>query len=466
MDKENNKGQFSSNFGFLMASLGSAIGLGNLWSFPYKLGEGGGFTFLVLYAVLAIVVGYPLMLTEISIGRKNRKGAIEGFEMVDRRFKFNGVIETVVPFFLICFYCTFGGYIIKYLIASISDCFFTNPEIRQFSPDIYFEHVLGNTGSGILWMTLFLLLTVGIVIAGVSGGIEKFCGIAMPSLFIMVIIIAIKSCTLEGAEEGLKFLFNPDFSRWSTLSGIFNDFKLAGSQMFFSLSLGSGCIMAYGSYLGKNENLEKDAAAIVFGDSIVALLASLAIMPAVFAFGLEPTGGPGLLFVSMTAVFQSMGTIGKFFQLIFWLLVFFSALSSSIGMMEGGVSSIIDVRERKGKTGNRVKVAITMALIALIGNIMTTADALGSGESMQWFHILGQNCVLNVWDAIGEGLLMPFTGFVIAIMMGWFIPGYIDDEVRIGSGFKSKNMYDFCIKWIGPVFMTFIVISQIMAFWG
>ena len=465
--KENSKGQFNSNFGFLMAALGSAVGLGNLWSFPYKLGIGGGFAFLLLYIILAIIVGYPLMLTEIAIGRKTRMGAIEGFEEANPKFKFNGILQTIVPFFLICFYCTFGGYILKYLWASIVAIFDSNAPLTAGDPGEYFGNMIGSTAPGVAWMSIFLLMTVALIIAGVSGGIEKFCGVAMPALFFMLIIIVIRSCTLPGAGAGLEFLFKPNLEHWHTAAGLFEDFKLTGSQMFFSLSLCSGCILAYGSYLGADENLEKDAAAIVIGDSVVAILASMAIMPAVFAFGMEPTGGPGLLFVSMTAVFQSMGTAGKFFQLIFWLLVFFSALSSSIGMMEGGVSSVMDVRAKKGKTANnRTVVAITMGVLAFIGNFMTTADALGGGSMMKWFHILGQDCVLNVWDAVAEGILMPLTGLIMAIMIGWPNEGYLDDEIQKGSDFKTRKMYRFCIKWIGPVFMAMIVYGQVTSFWG
>ena len=467
MAEENSKGQFNSNFGFLMAALGSAVGLGNLWSFPYKLGMGGGFTFLLLYIILAIVVGYPIMLTEIAIGRKTRKGAIEAFDVMNPKYKIVGIGQTIVPFFLICFYCTFGGYIIKYLWASIVALFDKNAALNTADPGVYFENMIGATLPGVAWMTIFLVMTVALIIAGVSGGIEKFCTVAMPALFFMIIIIVIRSCTLPGAGAGLEFLFKPDFSRWSTAQGLFDDFKLTGSQMFFSMSLCSGCIMAYGSYLGADENLEKDAFAIVIGDSAVAILASMAIMPAVFAFGMEPSGGPGLLFVSMTAVFQGMGAAGRFFQLIFWLLVFFSALSSSIGMMEGGVSSVIDIREKKGKTGNnRVTVALTMAVLAFIGNFMTTADALGGGKSMTWFHILGQSSVLDVWDAIAEGILMPLTGLIMAILIGWPKHGWLDDEIGHGREFKTKKFYNFCIKWIGPIMMALVVYGQLTSFWG
>ena len=462
MEQENAKGQFNSNFGFIMAALGSAVGLGNIWSFPYKLGEGGGFTFLLLYIILSIFVGYPLMLTEIALGRKTRKGAIEAFTILDRKFRINGILQTIVPFFLICFYCAFGGYILKYLVASVVALFKPDASITVTDSATYFNDMVGATAPGVAWMAVFLLITLALIIAGVSGGIEKFCIVGMPALFFMLIIIVIRSCTLPGAGAGLDFLFKPDFSRWSTAEGLFHDLKLTGSQMFFSLSLSAGSILAYGSYLSKEENLEKDAMVIVGGASFVAVLASMAIMPAVFAFGMEPAGGPGLLFVSMTAVFQSMGTAGKFFQLIFWILVFFSALSSSIGMMEGGVSSVMDVREKSGKGGNnRLVVSIVMGVFAFLGNFLTTADALGKGTHVRWAHILGQDSVLGVWDTVAEGILMPVTGLVMAIIIGWVKTGYLNDEISYGREFRTIKMYNFCMKWIGPFMMALVVYGQI-----
>ncbi|MGN0672844.1 MAG: sodium-dependent transporter [Anaerovoracaceae bacterium] len=465
MEQEKKNGQFNSNFGFLMACLGSAVGLGNLWSFPYKLGVGGGFAFLLVYVVLCVLVGYPLVLSEIAIGRKSQKAAVEAYAGVHPAFKFNGVLQTAVPFLLICFYCTFGGYICKYLVASTAGLFSASATINTVDPTEYFvANLLSNGSAALPWMIGFLALTFIIILGGVSGGIETFCKYAMPALFIMLVIIVIRSCTLPGAGAGLSFLFKPDFSIFSTPSGIFETFKLAGGQMFFSLSLSSGCLIAYGSYLSSEENLEKDSIFITVGDSLVAILAGMAIMPAVFSFGLEAGAGPSLLFVTMTTVFQSLGFAGRIFQFMFWLLVFFAALSSSIGMMEAGIAAILDAQAKAGKNPNRLATAGLMAVIALVGNAMTTLDCLGAAPTMQWFHILGQPDVLDVWDAIAEGILMPFTGLILAILLGWIAPHYIDDEVEKGSSFKSKGLYNFCIKYVGPVFMVLIVYSQITAF--
>lgn len=455
MDQQN-KGQFNSNFGFLMAALGSAVGLGNLWGFPYKMGLGGGFAFLVLYAILLVVVGYPLVLSEIAIGRKSQKAAIEAFTEINPAFKFNGVLQTAVPFFLIAFYCTFGGYVMKYLFISLG--MFGG---KQFDPGETFGATL-TSGSSVIWVLIFLALTVLIVLGGVSGGIEKFCKVAMPALFVMLVVIVIRSCTLPGAGAGLAFLFKPHFEGMSSASGFFNTIKLAGSQMFFSLSLASGCLIAYGSYLSKKENLEKDAIYITIGDTVAALLAGLAVMPACAAYGIEYGAGPGLLFVSMPTIFNDMAG-GAFFAFLFWLLVFFACLSSSIGMMEGGISAILDSRIKAGKSANRFGVTMVMAAWALIGNLITTLDGLGSTDRVAWFRIFNAPHALYIWDALAEGILMPLTGFIMAILIGWVVPHYIDDEVESSSPFKTKGFFDFCIKYLGPLFMAMIIFGQLMA---
>ena len=422
---EQNKGKFESNFGFLMASLGSAVGLGNLWGFPYKMGLGGGFAFLLLYMILLVVVGYPLILSEIAIGRKSQKAAIEAYKEIHPGFTFNGVLQTIVPFFLIAFYCTFGGYVMKYFFKSLG-MFAGN----QFDPGATFGETLVNTSS-VIWVLIFLALTVLIVLGGVSGGIEKFCKVAMPALFVMLVVIVIRSCTLNGAGDGIAFLFKPHFEGMASVGDFFN-------------------------------TLEKDAVIVAVGDTCAALLAGLAIMPACSAFGIDFGAGPGLLFVSMPTVFNDMKG-GAIFAFLFWLLVFFACLSSSIGMMEGGISAILDSRIKAGKSANRFGVTMIMAAWALVGNMMTTLDGLGERTTMQWFHLFGIPDVLDVWDAVAEGILMPLTGLIMAILIGWVVPHYIDDEVESSSAFKSKGFFNFCIKWLGPLFMILIVWGQIQS---
>lgn len=463
MSDNQGKGQFNSNFGFLMATVGSAIGLGNLWGFPYKMGVGGGFAFLLIYLILAFLVGYPLILGEMALGRKTRKGAIEAYKMADKRFTFNGVIETLVPFFLICFYCTFGGYVFKYLVANVGDLLHAGFGIGGESSGAYFENFVKAGWEPIIYGWIFLGLTLYIVARGVSGGIEKFSSWAMPALFIMLVIIVIRSCTLPGAASGLAFMFKPDFSVFKG-KGWLSVLGLAGGQMFFSLSLASGCIIAYGSYLDRKENLEKNAKIVPIADTTAALLAGLAVMPAVFAYGLEPASGPGLLFVTMQEVFQHMGVSGAIFGSLFYLLVAFAALTSSIGMLEGGVSAMLDAAESKGHKADeksRIKMTFIMGAIAFLGSWLISADGLGM--TGMW-HPLGQGTWLDVFDLFAEGILMPFGGLIMAILLGWFIPDYIDDEVEKGSPYKGKKFIKFCLRWISPIFLAFIVVIQLNAF--
>lgn len=459
---EQSKGKFNGTFGFLMASIGSAVGLGNLWGFPYKMGVGGGFAFLLIYLILAVTVGYPLMLGEITLGRKTGKAAIEAYREADKRFTINGWFETIVPFLLLCFYCTFGGYVTKYFVANLGDIFNASWGVNGANTGEYFGNFIGSGAPAILYGIIFLVITVFIVLGGVSGGIEKFSKIAMPALFVMLLIVVIRSCTLPGATDGLKFMFKPDFSVFQG-TGWLKVLGIAGSQMFFSLSLASGCLIAYGSYLDKSSNMERNAVIIPVADTVVAILAGMAVMPAVFAYGIDPSGGPGLLFVSLQQVFENMGAAGPFFGTLFYLLVFFAALSSSIGMMEGGISAMMDASEKKGNKPNRFLFTMIMGAIALAGSLLVSADALGSSG---FWHPFGLGTWLDVFDLGAEGILMPLGGLLMAIMLGWTRRHYLDDEVLIGSQYKTRKFFDVCIRYISPIFMLFILIVQINSFFG
>ena len=457
-----NKGKFNSTFGFLMASIGSAVGLGNLWGFPYKMGAGGGFAFLLIYLVLAIVVGYPLILGEIALGRKTGKGTIQAHHMANPRFTFNGWFEAIVPFLLICFYCTFGGYVIKYFIANLGDLIGAPWGINGADSAEYFSAFVTDTVPAVLFGMLYLGLTVFIVVGGIAGGIEKFAKFATPALFIMLLVVVIRSVTLPGAMEGLAFIFKPDLSvfkgtGWLTVLG------MAGSQMFFSLSIAAGCLIAYGSYLHKGSNLERNAIIIPIADTIVALFSAMAVMPAVFSAGLSPDAGPNLLFVSLQTVFNGMGKFGPLFGTFFYLLVFFAALTSSIAMMEGGVSAMLDSHIKKGKEPSRLAVTLFMGLIALIGSTLVSADALGMSG---FWHPFGLSTWLDVFDLAAEGVLMPLGGFFMAIMLGWTRAHYLDDEILDGSNYRTKNFVYVCMKYIAPVFMFFIIIVQLNSFFG
>ncbi|MDO5301383.1 MAG: sodium-dependent transporter [Tissierellia bacterium] len=461
-EKNNNKGTFNSNFGFLMSSIGSAVGLGNLWGFPYKMGMGGGFAFLLIYVLLVATVGYPLMVGEIALGRKTGKAAIQAFKRVDKRFTFTGYFDTVAPFLLICFYVVFGGYIIKYFLINLGDFLNLGFGLQGMDSGAFFEQFMSSGLEPLIYTYIFLFATFLIVVRGISGGIERFSNFAMPALFVMLLVVVFRANTLPGAREGLAFIFKPNFEVFKGM-GWLSVLGNAGSQMFFSLSLSSGAVIAYGSYLSKSADIESNGWIIPVADSVVAVLAAMAVMPAVFAFGLEPGGGPGLLFVSLQTVFQSMGATGPIFGMVFYLLVLFAALTSSIAMTEGAVSAMLDGQQERGKEPNRLKMTLIFTIGAFLGGTLVSLDALGSSGMP---HPFGLSTWLDVFDLGAEGILMPLGGLFFSILLGWFKPGILDDEVALTGPFRSRGFYQFSLRWIAPVFLFFIVIIQLNAFFG
>ncbi|MDO5014764.1 MAG: sodium-dependent transporter [Clostridia bacterium] len=462
MNKEKGKGKFVSNFGFLMASIGSAVGLGNLWGFPYKMGKNGGFAFLLVYLLLVVTVGFPLVMGEIALGRRTGKGGIQAYKQIDSKFTFNGWFAVLAPVFLLCFYSVFGGYILKYFIANLGDLFNLSFGVGGANSEAFFGNFIGAGLEPLIYTIIFHIATIIIVSLGISGGIEKFSAFAMPTLTVMLIIIVIRACTLPGAMAGLEFVFKPDFTVFKG-TGILKVLGAAGSQMFFSLSLSSGAIIAFGSYLDKKANIEKNAAIVTFSDTLIAILAAMAVMPAVFAFNLEPSGGPGLLFVSIQAVFNDLGKTGPFFGTLFYLLVLFAALTSSIAMAEGTISAMLDAQISRGKKPNRILMSFIVMTLTLMGAILVCIDALGSKGL---WHPFGLGTWLDVFDLLAEGILMPVGGFFLAILLGWVKPKVLDDELRTGSDYKTEKFFKFCFKYLATPILFFITLVQLNEFFG
>lgn len=461
MDQNQGKGSFASNFGFLMAATGSAVGLGNIWGFPYKMGMNGGFAFLLIYILMAIFVGYPLVLGEITLGRKTGKAAVQAYATVDKRFVVNGVFETAVPFILLCFYSVLGGIIIKYFVANIGDIFGASWGVGGANSEAYYQSIITDPEMTIIFTLLFIAATAWVVRKGISNGIEIVCKYGIPVLFIMLVITDIRCCTLPGAKAGLDFMFKPDFTVLQG-SGWFKVFATAGSQMFFSLSLASGALIVYGSYLDRQENLQKNAALIPLFDTAAALLSGLAVLPALFASGIEPTMGPGVLFVSLQTVFESMGSTGPFFGTLFYALVLIAVFTSTIGMMEGGIAAMMDARIKKGKTPNRHFVFAIITVTTTAGAVLVALDEFGFRAG--FYHPFGLTSWLDVFDLAAEGILMPLGGLLMALLLGWVRRGYLDDEVLRGSNFASKTFVNLCMRWLAPIFMLFILFVQFSSF--
>lgn len=461
--KKNHKGSFSTTFGFLMASVGSAVGLGNLWSYPYKMGKNGGFAFFIVYLVLTFFVGMVLMLAEFGIGRKSGKGVIQAYETINKKYKIVGIFGWLAPLLILGFYTMLGGYCMKYAIANIGDIFGASWGVNGANTGDYFSAFAVDQVQTTVFTLIFILLTMVIVGAGVQGGIERFSVIAMPALFVMLVIVILRSVTLPGAGAGLAFVFKPSFEAFKG-TGWISVLSAAGGQMFFSISVGMGINITYGSYMKKTDDLQKNAIIIPFADTLVAIMAAMATMPAVFAAGLDPAQGPGMLFVTLQTVFQSMGGFGPFFGTLFFVLVFIAALTSSIALAETTVSAIIDSQHSSGKKTNRKMSTIVIGIIIAIEGIFISMDGLGGNGFPQ---IFGQGCWLDSFDLVSEGILLPLGSLLLAIIVGWVHKGYIDDEVeQNGFKFTTKKIWYFCIRWIVPPAMVFILAGQISSFFG
>ena len=477
---EERKG-FGSNFGFLMAAVGSAVGLGNIWGFPNKMGANGGFTFLVIYLILAACCGIIVMVGELALGRKTGRGAVGAYQVLSKKFKWLGWLGILSAFLILFFYCALGGYCIKYVVLNLGDLFGASFGSNGLDGAGVFGAFMGNQMEAVIYGLIFVLLTMIIVMGGIGGGIEKVCSVGMPALFIILLICIIRACTLPGAVDGLKYMFVPG---WALENGVIKkapDFlsvlSTAGGQMFFSLSLGMGAMITYGSYLHKKENIEKNALLIVIMDTLVALMAGLCVIPGRFA--LDPTGalgGPSLLFVTMQNVFHKM-PLGALFGILFYLLVVFAAISSSISLLEVIVAHFCDKARDAGKGDKRKVYSLIAAVFVGLGCILICMDSLG-GAGISPFNILGIekdvngnlpmwcDCWLDFFDCISEGILMPLGALLMCLCIGWELgPKMVDDECCLeGQSFKMKGFFNICVKFITPLCMILVLYGQIKDF--
>ncbi len=466
---------FKSTFGFLMAAVGSAVGLGNIWGFPNKMGSNGGFAFLLIYLILAVLCGYVVMVGELALGRKTGKGAIETYHILSRRFKWLGWMATLSPFLILSFYCTLGGYCIKYVVLNLGNLLNTSWGTNGLSGSEVFSAFMTNQSEGVIYGIVFLLLSVLIVMGGVRGGIERFCTVGMPALAVMMVVIIIRSCTLPGAVEGLKFMFMPNFEPLK--ENFFGVLATAGGQMFFSLSLGMGIMITYGSYLKKEESITKNALTIVIFDTIVALMAGLAVLPA--AFALDPNGskgGPSLLFVTLQNVFDNMGPLGGVFGIIFYALVVLAAITSSISLLEVIVTHFTDVAAAKGKGDKRKAYSLIAALAVSVLMVLVCLDGLGSNglwvpgqtkvDGVWTITATFNDCWLDFLDMLSEGLMMPLGALLMCLMIAFELkPHVVRDEVE-ASGHKMKiyRYFQICVTVITPLLMLLVIGGQIREF--
>ena len=475
---EERKG-FGSNFGFLMAAVGSAVGLGNIWGFPNKMGASGGFTFLLIYLALAICCGFIVMVGELALGRKTGHGAVGAYKVLSKKFSWMGWLGILSAFFILFFYCALGGYCIKYTVLNVGDLFNAGFGSNGMNGGEIFNAFIGNPTEAIIYGLIFVALTMIIVMGGIGGGIEKVCSIGMPALFVMLLICIVRACTLEGAVDGLKYMFVPG---WAVANGVikeapsfFEVLSTAGGQMFFSLSLGMGAMITYGSYLDKKENLEKNAILIVVMDTLVALMAGLCVIPGRFALDPEGAlGGPSLLFITMQNVFHNMGAVGPIFGILFYLLVVFAAISSSISLLEVIVAHFVDKAREAGKGDKRKTYTLIAAVAVGVGCILVCADCLGTA-GIAPADLLGiekpQTWAadwLDFWDMLSEGIMMPLGALLMSLMIGWEIgPEVVKEEAeQQGQKFGAYGFFKVCVKVITPLCMLFILYGQVASFFG
>lgn len=484
---ENKRGTWGSNLGFIMAAVGSAVGLGNIWGFPYKMGKSGGLTFLLVYLGLAIFVGMIIMVSELALGRRTGLGVVDAYKAVSKKFAWIGWLGIIAPFLIMSFYSVLGGYCIQYMSLNLAELSFGLSALfgSSITGTATFGAMLTNPfGCGVFTL-LFVVICMLIVQGGISGGIEKFNKIGMPALFVMLLIVIIRALTLPGASEGLKFMFVPGYA---VSAGFIEEapnfiavLGTAGGQMFFSLSLAMGAMVTYGSYIDKKENLVKNSLLIVCCDTLVALMAGFAVIPAAVANGIAmgtpyaeiKLGGPNLLFVTLQDVFANMGSFGPLFGVIFYLLVIIAAISSAISLMEVCSTFFLDRAAAKGKQGNRKTITLWVSVAILVEALLVAVDGLGSNgvwvPGQAAFGIdVWNDCWLDFMDCWSEGIAMPLGAMLMALMVGYELkPSFVLDEVH--SGAKPgwfDTFYKICIMFVVPIIMAFVLAGQMQSFFA
>jgi len=452
------RSNFSGKLGFVLAAAGSAVGLGNIWRFPYLAAKNGGGLFLLCYIILALTFGFTLLTTEVAIGRKTQQSPLTAYGVINKKWKGLGVLACIVPIIILPYYCAIGGWVLKYF------CTFIIGHDKDTVADGYFTGFITSNVSPIVYAVIFIAATAIIVYLGVEGGIERYSKILMPALFIMIVGIAIYSMTLKKEVDGvvttgldgLKVYLVPDFTG-ITFSKLLSVIMDAMGQLFYSISVAMGIMIAYGSYVKKDVNLMSSINQIEFFDTLVAFFAGLMIIPAVIVFmgkdGLS--AGPGLIFVSLPKIFNEMGIVGRILGIVFFITVLFAAITSSVSIMEAIVSSIMD------KLGHdRKKAAIATSIYALVMGVVVCL-----GYNKLYFEAplpngsTGQ--ILDIMDYLSNNVMMPVVAILTCILIGWVVkPETVINEVTAnGEKFGRKNLYIVMVKFIAPILLALLLLS-------
>ncbi len=462
MKKEKKRNSFSGSIGFVLAAAGSAVGLGNIWRFPYLAAKDGGGIFLLTYLLLALTFGFTLLTTEVAIGRKTKQSPLTAYAKLEKKWGWLGVLACLVPVIIMPYYCVIGGWVIKYFLVFLTGSGMASAE------DGYFGTFITAQYEPMILMVLFLVVVAFIVFCGVDKGIESFSRILMPVLLLLVIGISIFSMTIHYTDgssvtrtglQGFLIYIIPDF-KGLTLKGFFTVLLDAMGQLFFSLSVAMGIMIAYGSYVRDDANLGKSINQIEIFDTAVAFLAGVMIIPAVFTFmgreGMEASG-PSLMFVSLPKVFAAMGKIGGLIGCLFFAMVLFAALTSAVSVMEAVVASFMDKFHM-----TRIQAAALETVIALAAGIVVCL-----GYNRLYFDITLPNGahaqILDIMDYISNNFLMPLVAIATCLLVGWVLkPQIIVEEVeKTGLRMGRKRLYTVMVRYIAPVLLIILLLKSL-----
>lgn len=449
MQREN----FGNRFGVLVAMAGSAIGLGNLWRFPYLVGQYGGAAFVFVYVVFFFMLCLPILIAEITIGRRSQTNAFRAFHTLSpgRKWKLAGVLMVATPIIVVSYYSVIGGWSIEYFLKACCMDFSSGGNSEAGLGNV-FSSFISSTWKPVIFHTVYLLVTAVIVASGVKGGIEKFGKIMMPVLFVIMIIIAVRAVTLPGAGAGVEWLFKPDFSKIDA-----SVCAAALGQGFFSLSVGFGIMLTYGSYISKSENIGISSLYTAISDFIFALIASCAIMPAVFVFGLDPREGPGLVFETLPFIFSNM-PLGGIISILFFLALIVAALTSSISLFEVGVAYMMEEKHM-----SRKKASVAVFIVTWILGILCSL----SFGPLSDFKLFG-NILFDFFDKLSANYLMPLGALIIVLFAGWkmkrsdVMAEFTNDGTLSGNR-KIFGLVYFLIRFIAPIAIIVIFLSNILS---
>ena len=450
--EQNNRGSFTGKLGFVLSAAGASVGLGNIWRFPYLAAKYGGGAFLLVYIILALTFGYTMIIAETAIGRSSQKSPVGAFRFFSDSTwaKVGGWINAIVPVLICPYYSVIGGWVCKYLFA------FLTTDMNEIATDTFFTDFITNGASAELWFCVFVALNLVIIYMGVENGIERVSKFMMPILLVLALIISAYSITRPGAMAGVSYMLIPHLENFSWMTVV-----SAMGQMFYSLSIAMGILITFGSYMKKEVSIEDSTVQVEIFDTGVAILAGMMIIPAVFAFsGGDPEqlgAGPSLMFITMPKIFASMG-IGRIIGVLFFTLVLFAALTSSIALTEAAVSTICDEFKWSRTACTTVMAAVMLAL--------GTLSCLGYGP-LSFISIIGMP-FLDFFDFLTNSVMMPIAAFAICVLVTKCIGiSRIEQEVEMdGHPFRRKKVFNVVIKYIAPVFVLIILLSSIANAFG